>query len=198
MGSVLDVTSPVRLAASVVGTAPIEALQLFQGKEVLSEVRPPEFADLTASRRIRVSWGGSRIRGRGRRTTWDGSIRVEGNSILRGDPFAFDSPLDGISVDDEHLVRFQSRTTGDIDGVDLWLAEAAGGAVPLDTPVGSLSVDLERLEDVPRHQSFGGIDLHASIRTVPCRASDGDAGVVSIRDTGSGRDHSLFRQSDPD
>ena len=84
MGSVLDVTSPARLAASVVGTAPIEALQLFQGKEVLFEVRPPEFADLTASRRIRVSWGGSRIRGRGRRATWDGSIRVEGNSILRG------------------------------------------------------------------------------------------------------------------
>ncbi len=167
MGSVLDVTGPVGLAANVVGTAPIEALQLFQGKEVLSEVHPPEFADLRASKRIRVSWGGSRIRGRGRRTTWDGSIRVEGNSILRADPFAFDSPLDGISIDDEHLVRFQSRTMGDVDGVDLWLAEATRGTVTIDTPVGSLSVDLKRLEDAPMHRSFGGIDLRASIRRYP-------------------------------
>ena len=51
--------------------------------------------------------------------------------------------------------------------MDLWLAEAAGGVVTLATPVGSLSVDLERLEDLPRHQSFGGIDLHASIRRYP-------------------------------
>ena len=167
MGSVLDVTGSVGLAASVVGTAPIEALQLFQEKEVLSEVHPPEFADLTASKRIRVSWGGSRIRGRGRRTTWDGSIRLEGNSILRAESFAFDSPLDGISVVDEHLVRFQSRTTGDVDGVDLWLAEATRGTVTLDTPVGSLSVDLKQLEDAPRHRSFGGIDLRASIRRYP-------------------------------
>src|SRR5690606_14505380 len=121
MGSEITARGPVQVRASVRGTAPVESLLLYRGREVIHVEQPAAFAHLDASRRVRLSWGGARIRGRGRRATWDGRVRVEGARIERVEGFAFDSPADGVLEQDEHELRLRSRTTGDVDGLDLWL-----------------------------------------------------------------------------
>ena len=65
MGSVIEANGPLQIRATVRGTAPIESLTLFQGKRTIQQVQPMAFADCARSRRIRVRWSGSRIRGRG-------------------------------------------------------------------------------------------------------------------------------------
>ena len=83
MGEVVeDAPSAACVFASVLGTAPVEKLELFEGKSLIHTVRPRAFENLTRSNRIRISWRGSRIRGRGRRVNWDGVIRVRGAKIL--------------------------------------------------------------------------------------------------------------------
>src|SRR4051812_40275699 len=73
MGSVVnEAAAAASLFAKVGGPAPVEKIEVFEGKRVIHTLRPRAFENLTNSRRLRVSWRGSRIRGRGRRVTWDG------------------------------------------------------------------------------------------------------------------------------
>ncbi len=162
MGSQLPTTGPVQVEASVRGTGPVEALQLWAGRRVVAQVRAPELAELSASRRVRLRWGGARIRGRGRRATWDGEIRIEGATIERAATFAFDSPNDGIEVTSPTVVRVRSRTTGDEDGVDLWLSSEAQGRVTFASETATVDTDLASLaaDGTPTRFEVGGLDLH--------------------------------------
>ena len=114
-----------------------------------------------------MSWGGSRIRGRGRRAVWDGAIEVEGAKIERAETVAFDSPADGILEQGEHRVTFRSRTTGDDDGIDLWLDRADQGTLRLVTGLGTVTADLATLGVEPQREELGGLDLHAVVMRYP-------------------------------
>ena len=169
MGSIIESTSSTACAiASVRGTAPIESLELFEGKRVIHTVRPRAFDNLTRSRRIRVSWRGSRIRGRGRRVNWDGSIRFDGPRIESTQGF-FDTPIDGITAQSAHDVTFISQTTGDTDGIDFFLDRADDGVVTFDSKAGRCQVDLAELAAAnPRKIfPFGGLDMQVVIERYP-------------------------------
>ncbi|MEX1368372.1 MAG: DUF3604 domain-containing protein, partial [Nannocystaceae bacterium] len=64
MGSELQVQDTATVEAAVRGTGPIEALLLYRGKQVIASARPPAFEQCARSRRVRLVWGGARIRGR--------------------------------------------------------------------------------------------------------------------------------------
>jgi hypothetical protein len=157
----------VQVRASVIGVGPIETLQLFRGRELIHEVRPAAFDDCDGSRRIRLEWGGARIRGRGRRATWDGVVEIEGANIERAQVFAFDSPNDGIQAQTETTIELRSRTTGDLDGLDVWLDQAQRGRVVFRSGVGELAADLAALDAIGHSVSFGGLDLRASVCRYP-------------------------------
>ena len=61
---------PMRLAAEVIGTAPVERVDVLHGTSVVKTVRPYVASDL--GRRVRVLWQGAEYRGRGRETLWEG------------------------------------------------------------------------------------------------------------------------------
>jgi hypothetical protein len=170
MGSVIERTSgTVRLSAAVSGTGPLEALQLFRGRELIQDLRPEAFQTLQSSRRLRVSWSGSRERGRQRRAVWDGEIRLTGATLQRAETVDFDVPADGILEQTADHVRFRSRTTGDRDGIDLWLDNAAAGQVQFDSAQGHCTVELSDLTDSAPRQTveFGGLDLQVTIERYP-------------------------------
>jgi hypothetical protein len=167
MGSCFEAGSSVHVRASVHGAGPVEALELRRGREPLLVVRPPAFDDCGSSRRVRVAWGGARIRGRGRRAEWDGSIEVEGARIERAETFAFDAPTEGIVEFSPMAVRFRSRTTGDTDGIDVWLDRSDRGRVVFRSPVGTVHADVATLGVEGVVQSFGGVYLRARIARYP-------------------------------
>jgi hypothetical protein len=174
MGVLLPWRKQVRVHASVVGTAPLESLTLYQGLELIHQVRPAAFRSLADSRRLRVSWGGARMRGRGRRAIWDGSIHLDDARLESVNPFAFDALTDGVvGWDAEHLA-FRSRTTGDRDGVDLWLNQATHGRLTFDSPLGSCRIDLADLIGASsRHVfDFGGLGLHVCVERYPEHPTD--------------------------
>jgi hypothetical protein len=172
MGSIIEAgKNDARVVASVRGTAPIESLELFEGKRVIRTVRPRAFDHLTRSRRIRVSWRGSRIRGRGRRVNWDGVIRFEGGPRIESTAEFFDTPIDGITARSATEVSFISQTTGDTDGIDFRLdrADADHGVVTFDSKAGRCEVNLAELTDTfPRKIfPFGGLDMQVVIERYP-------------------------------
>jgi len=146
MGSIITGSkNSLQLNANAKGTVGLESLALYEGKQIVELVRPKAFEDLSATRRIRVTWQGARMRGRGRRIDWSGTLKVEGAKILNAQTHAFDSPADGIRECGDNVVEFQSRTTGDVDGIDLWLDNTDSTKVTLDCGEGSFTTDVAEI-----------------------------------------------------
>ena len=80
----------MRISAEVIGTAPIERVDVLHGTRVAQTVRPFAAADL--GRRVRVLWQGAEYRGRGRETMWQGKLTLTGNRIRRFAPVNFLNP----------------------------------------------------------------------------------------------------------
>jgi hypothetical protein len=166
MGAVFEAGGDVTARASVKAAGPVESLTLLRGREPVVVVRAAAFDDVASSRRIRVRWQGARIRGRGRRVRWSGAIRAQEARIQAARTFAFDSAADGIAEQTDHEVRFRSQTTGDADGIDLWLDQTERGSILFDSPAGRCQAAFDELQP-ERSWSLGGIDMQLSIQRYP-------------------------------
>src|SRR6516225_7405565 len=137
---------PMRLAIEVIGTAPIERMDLLHGVNVVQTARPFTAADL--GRRVRVAWQGAEYRGRGRETMWQGKLTLTGNRFARFAPVNFLNPERKVQETSAGTaLTWTSVTTGNLAGIDLWLETARRGTLTLDTNVVSGEVDLVVLAD---------------------------------------------------
>lgn len=157
---------PMHLAAEVIGTAPIERVDVLHGSFLAETFRPFGASDL--GRRVRVLWQGAEYRGRGRETLWEGRLTVTGNRIARFAPVNFLNP--------ERVVRetapgsalaWSSVTTGNLAGIDLWLDEADSGSLDIETNVVSGMVDMDALADRTVAFDGGGLGRQLSIYRLP-------------------------------
>ncbi|SDN56038.1 DUF3604 domain-containing protein [Afipia sp. GAS231] len=157
---------PMHLAAEVIGTAPIERVDVLHGSFLAETFRPFGASDL--GRRVRLLWQGAEYRGRGRETLWEGRLTVTGNRIARFAPVNFLNP--------ERVVRetapgsalaWSSVTTGNLAGIDLWLDEADSGSLDIETNVVSGMVDMDALADRTVAFEGGGLGRQLSIYRLP-------------------------------
>ena len=137
-------TVAMRLVAEVIGTAPIEQVDVLHGTNVVKTVRPYAAADL--GRRVRVRWEGAEYRGRGRETIWQGRLTLTGNRILRFAPVNFLNPERKLEeVVPGTVLAWNSVTTGNLAGIDIWLDEARSGTLSIETNVVSGTWNSQRL-----------------------------------------------------
>ena len=157
---------PMRLAAEVIGTAPIERVDVMHGTTVARTIRPYGASDL--GRRVRLLWQGAEYRGRGRETIWEGSLSVDGNRIARFAPVNFLNPeRRARETAPGQALAWTSVTTGNLAGIDLWLAEPARGTLRVETNVVCGEVDLQLLADDPVIFEGGGLGRRLSIYRLP-------------------------------
>ena len=156
---------PMRLAAEVIGTAPVERVDVLHGTRGQT-VRPYGASDL--GRRVRVLWQGAEYRGRGRETLWEGKLSLSGNRIVRFAPVNFLNPERTVEekVAGSELT-WTSVTTGNLAGIDLWLDAADKGTLKLDTSIVSGSVDLAALADKAVVFDGGGLGRALSVYRLP-------------------------------
>lgn len=167
MGDIIRPGSvPMWLAAEVIGTAPIERVDVMHGTHVAATVRPYAAADL--GRRVRVLWQGAEYRGRGRETLWQGRLTITGNRIARHAAVNFLNP--------ERMVQetvpgtaltWSSVTTGNLAGIDLWLDQASHGTLNIETNVVSGTVDLTLLTGNTVAFDGGGLGRQLSVYRLP-------------------------------
>ena len=157
---------PMRFAAEIIGTAPIERVDVLHGTRVARTVRPYSAADL--GRRVRVLWQGAEYRGRGRETLWRGQLTIAGNRIARFASVNFLNP--------ERMVQetaagaalaWSSVTTGNLAGIDLWLDQTHHGTLSVETNIVSGTVDLTDLADNTVAFEGGGLGRRLSIYRLP-------------------------------
>ena len=167
MGDIIRPGSvPMRLAAEVIGTAPIERVDVLHGTRVAQTVRPFAAADL--GRRVRVLWQGAEYRGRGRETLWRGRLTLTGNRFARFAPVNFLNPERKVEeTTPGTALAWTSVTTGNLAGIDIWLEEAKRGTLALDTSVVSGAVELAALAENTVAFEGGGLGRRISVYRLP-------------------------------
>jgi hypothetical protein len=157
---------PMRLAAEVIGTAPIERVDVLHGTHVVQTERPYAAADL--GKRVRILWEGAEYRGRGRETHWRGALKVAGNRIARFAPVNFLNPERRvIETEPGAALSWTSVTTGNVAGIDLWLEGPASGALAIDTNIVSGAIDLATLGERTIAFDGGGLGRKLSVYRLP-------------------------------
>jgi hypothetical protein len=156
----------MKLSAEVIGTAPVERVDVLHGTEVVHSVRPFGASDL--GRRVRVLWQGAEYRGRGRETIWQGKLTLTGNRITRFAAVNFLNPERKITeTAPGTALAWSSVTTGNLAGVDLWLDQAQAGMLKIETNVVSGEIDLATLADNVVAFDGGGLGRRLSVYRLP-------------------------------
>ncbi len=133
----------VELSVDILAAAPIERVDIFNGLDQIETVRP--YGPEALGNRIRVVWEGAEYRGRFRQVIWDGTATLSGNRILDARPINFfnrDKTLDRVG---DTGLAWRALTTGNIGGFDLWVEDAYGGTLKIETPLVSCGVPLEEI-----------------------------------------------------
>jgi hypothetical protein len=156
MGSKYAATSPPLIEAEVIGTGPLESVELRRGLQTvythpLTEPQPGE------RRFLRVIWEGARVRWRRRPTKWDGSLSLDQGRILSVEPFAFDNPSEGITAHTEREVCWRSSTAGDPDGLFLDVDAPDEAVVAFRSGPASFSFRLADVASGPLAVDAGGV-----------------------------------------
>lgn len=129
-----------RITGRIAAAAPVERIDIFNGRELVKSVSP--HAPAPDSTRLRILWEGAEYRGRFRQVIWDGGASVSGNSITRVAPVNFFNPDREVTQKGTDAVAWKALTTGNIGGVDLWLDAPASGQLSITTPLVEATLDI--------------------------------------------------------
>jgi len=167
MGDIIRTNGvPMRLAVEVIGTAPLDRVDVLHGTRVVQSARSFAAADL--GRRVRVLWQGAEYRGRGRETVWQGKLAVTGNRIARFAAVNFLNPERKVQeVTPGIALQWTSVTTGNLAGIDLWLDQPRSGALRIDSNVVSGEIDLGQLAEAAVAFDGGGLGRKLSVYRLP-------------------------------
>ena len=155
----------VTLTVEVIGSAAIERLDIWDGLEHVETIRPYGDAELGA--RIRLIWEGAEYRGRARTTTWDGSLSIDGNSIVRATVINNWNLERGIVSQAPDRLSWKAVTTGNYGGLDLWLEQPDAGRLCFRTAPIAGELAIAELGMAERVYAAGGLARAIKLYRLP-------------------------------
>ncbi len=170
MGDVIEVSesdAAPRLRVRVVGTAPIESVEVRNGLQVVETFRPYNRDDLGS--RVKIVWSGAEVRGRDRMVSWDGGLRVRGNAVLDAVPINFWNPHRPLEKAGRDQLRWKSITTGGTTGVILALEKPRAGSIEIETLERRVECELDSVGLEPTVWECGGLRKRIEVYRLPDR-----------------------------
>lgn len=155
----------VDLSIEAVTHTPIERIEVLNGIETVKTVRGYGIGDL--GNRIRVVWSGANCRGRGRKTQWIGKMLLEGTRITRFEKInAWNLEKQFEKRSDTEIV-WDSITTGNFVGFDIWLDQGKNGQLVLETNHASATMPIEKIGLEDHVFQAGGLGRKIKIFRMP-------------------------------
>lgn len=182
--------SEIDLAITCRAHAPIVAIDVLNGADIVATLRP--YADADLGDRLRVIWEGSEYRGRGRQTRWNGAVQVEGPEIARFEKINAWNHERPFFQDGPRAIRFDAITTGNFGGCDLWLSSGAPGALHIETDLAQGRFDLAEIGLEERVIDAGGLGRRLSVRRLPEMLEVMDMDVTARVARAPGRDNPIW------
>jgi hypothetical protein len=142
MGDIVSTdAAEVTFEINVVGTSPIERIEIWNALERIETFRP--FA--TVGNRLRVIWEGAEYRGRGRESNWDGQAELTGNTWSNVTPINRYNIDKVLEMKNPRTVEWTATTTGGFGGFEARLADATAGTLTIATKHVNTTVDLAKI-----------------------------------------------------
>ncbi|MEO1104137.1 MAG: DUF3604 domain-containing protein, partial [Pseudomonadota bacterium] len=167
MGDIIETDAvAARVTFDILGSAPIERVELRDGMRVLKTFRPYGEADLGG--RIRIVCEGAEYRGRGRLVKWTAEATVQGASMTRIAGVNFWNPDIQPERCDAQTARWHCVTTGGFSAVDVWLTEEeADGRLAVRTSEGNTELSLAEIGLTDTVFDFGGLGKRLRVFRLP-------------------------------
>ena len=157
MGDIVKTSADsVDLKFNVEAHAGIERIEIRNGTTVLETVRPFTSNDL--GNRIRVLWSGAEYRGRGRNTVWRGKAQFSDAKVHQFETINLWNPERLFEQRGSNSIVFDTITTGNFMGFDVWLNETASGNLTITTNHGNLSAQLDDISEKEIVLDAGGLE----------------------------------------
>lgn len=158
----------VKLDIHVNAHAPIEKIEVRNGEEVVTTLRPYEPATEKDSARIRVLWSGAEYRGRGRQTNWTGRARFDGCNITAMQKINAWNHERKLVQNGSNTIEWDAMTTGNYGGFDVWLdVKKPDAAVDLTCNYGELLTDALALDATGVQLDAGGLKRQVNVYRLP-------------------------------
>ena len=168
MGDIVQVDGDsATLDIEVVSATPIVRLDVRNGTQTLDVHRP--YAESELGDRVRVVWIGADRRGRGAATRWEGKVKLSQAKIERFAKINAWNPERLFEQRGPSEVVWETTTSGNFGGVDLWLDDSRQGSIDVTTNHGSVSLDLSEVGYQPHRVDLGGLDRGLAVIRLPDR-----------------------------
>ena len=155
----------VEISVHCVAPAPIERIEVLNGKEVFATLRGHGEADL--DHRIRVIWQGAEYRGRGRQTLWRGHVKLHDGRIERIAPINVWNHERPTVLSDDETVTFDTLTTGNFGGFDIWIEENPETRLEIETDLISATLALKDVGMQDIVLDAGGLERKIRVFRLP-------------------------------
>ena len=191
MGDILKFSGDmVNFNIDLVGSSPIERVEIRNGLETIETFRPYGPSDL--GKRIRVIWEGSEYRGRGRETHWDGSVELNGNHFDRVEPinrYNVDKKFDQVS---DTRLEWGAITTGGFGGFDAWLSDDEAGTIKIKTNLIKQEITIKDIGQEDLVFENGGINRRIRVFRMPDKNPHSKIKLERSIDLSADRDNALY------
>ena len=166
MGDILkSADAEVTLSIDVLGSSPVERIDIRNGLETVEVFRPYGEADLGS--RIRVLWEGSEYRGRGRETVWDGYAELSGNAFKGCEPINRYNLDKRFEQTGPGRLEWTALTTGGFGGFDATLEDGQAGTLKIHTDLVSEEIAVADIGYNELIFANGGIDRRIRVFRLP-------------------------------
>jgi len=155
----------VDLSIEAVTHTPIERIEILNAKEVVQTLRGYGSSEL--GNRIRVIWSGAKNRGRGRKTKWIGKMLLKGARITRFEKINVWNPEQLFEQRSNSEIVWNSITTGNFTGFDIWLDDANNGQLVLETNFVTATLALEEIGLEDHVFQAGGLERKLKVFRMP-------------------------------
>jgi hypothetical protein len=174
MGSEYETSGHPTVALQVTGTAPLQEVDVFRGDTRIHHWQAPR-TPLSASDELSLQllWRGTGARGsaQAQRLTWDGSLSVEGATILEARPIGYYPPDGGLRLDDAGALSWTSVTAGNEAGAFIRIRGGAEAIGRFSSGPCDFTFRLAQVTTSPLVVDAGGINRRVSVAPAPSEAA---------------------------
>ncbi|MFC1978528.1 DUF3604 domain-containing protein [Chloroflexota bacterium] len=165
MGDEYATGSAPTLSVEAVGTAPVDAVEIIRGSEVIYTY-PPLDVFPPVRNRLKIVWSGAKVKGRGRQTVWDGGLSIDKGVIISVSDYASNLSWQGITDRNKKSVKWRSSTSGDYKGIIVDFDMPEDAVITFNAGPVELSFIMKEVRPV-KVVDAGGVEQKVVISQVP-------------------------------
>jgi hypothetical protein len=165
IGDELKINKEPNLQVNIVGTAPLDFIELYRWDKLIKRDNLNDQSN-TPGDTIKIAWSGVRVKTRLKHADWSGMLEISNGKIIDAKTFAFDRNDQGIEMVTPRLLRWESSTSGDIDGMMVKVDQDIDCSIHFHTKLLDFTLPLDEITKEIKVFDVGDVNLKLEISRV--------------------------------